>query len=421
MVDVCKPLNPNQGLWVLGEETRSSPFTIKGAPLDSEVVIAPSADSSEKFQGKPAVLQTWLEAEDLAYKLYTDRHLYGGKGEAQSPILVRTFRENGIDFDDIYYRVKRVETPEGLNAFILQPIFVPEGETPEVKVIFAGTADKEGVVRDLDKKAAGHESFKSHKHDLMHELNMAVASITGDDVRISVIGHSLGGADAQRMALKITQAVAFPGKPEDAMQGVLADSYFSEKPYYPALKNKNITLHLGTNSAPRLTEKQCEKFAKNLEIATKNSNNGFNPLKFEATVFCMDKDIVPRCGKKHLLTQEETEEHPSVLSMANKATVVSIKSTLFGHALNFYHNPDHPKLRGMDIVETTKETVDENKEKEVKGILGKKSIDASTFADAIRAAIRSLTIKLGWGEDLNSVSTPDSAPVPASAVSLRAP
>lgn len=388
------------------EENLSSPYTKEGA-LDHNKVLAPELSAIQKFKGKPAVLQAWLEAEDLAYKLYADRALYGDSWEEQSPICIRTFRENGIEFDDIHYKVKRVDTPEGLNAFILMPIDVPAGVTPEVKVIFTGTADEAGVARDLEEKAAGHESFKKHKHKLMSELNAAIEQIKGGDVKISVIGHSLGGADAQRMALKITQAVALPAQPEDAVQRMLSDAS-KQKPerYYPALKKKNITLHLATNSAPKVTEDQCDKFAKNLKMATENKNNDYAPLKFVATVFCMNKDIVPRCGGRHLLATKASKsgEYPSVLSMID-ATVVYIKSTLFGHALNFYHNPDHPELRGMNIVHTEKGKVEKSQEEQVRDILDKKSIDASTFAQAIRSVIRTLTVKLGWDQALKEAPT----------------
>lgn len=411
----------------LEEDIISSPTRHEGM-LDRRSIITPKEDSielfSKQYEGKPATLQAWLEAENLAYKLYADRHLYGDNWKEQSPICVRTFRENGEDFDDISYQVKRVQTPEGLNAFILTPIGpIPEGAIPEVKVIFAGTKDKPGIVRDFEGKAAGHDSFKQYKTDLMEELNTAVASVPGDSVKISVIGHSLGGADAQRMALKITQAVALPAKPEDSTQNLSEQDYYvgqsmlagalspkadAAKAYcpYSALKEKDITLHLVTSAAARITEDQCEKFAQSLTTATTCKNNGHQPLKFETTVFCLDKDIVTRCGEKHLLTQEafkdssSGQEYPSVLSMT-KATVVSIKSSLFGHFLNFYHDPKPPKLYGIEVIESKPSENIQEKEQKVKSILGKEGVGDSAFSKAIKAAIRSLTIKLGWGEMLN--------------------
>lgn len=412
----------------------SSPSTILTA-LDSNGIIAPIDKAVVEFEkktkrsgvgntvslGKPAILQAWIEAEDLAYKLYTDRHLYENGWEQQTPILIRTFRKDGFSYDDIEYQVKKIKTEEGLYAFILKPINVPRGAIPEVKVLFTGTTDRAGGKRDLESKAAGHQSFKREKHNLMAELNAVVEEIEGENVKISVIGHSLGGIDALRLALKITQAVAEKLKSSD-VYSFFKEAYYkiansskdnqtdSKKankpnPSYEGLTSKKIDLHIVASEAPKSTKKQSQKFADNLQIATSGDTD--NPLKVEATIFNIQEDIVPLFGEQNMLIQKTSDGTKSVLSMMD-ATVVSVKTNSFNHSINFYHNPEHPEVHEIEILRIEKGAPDPNMEKKIADRLNK-GIPRFIFENTIKKIIDRITIHLGWGEVLNS----DPQPAPA--------
>lgn len=395
------------------ESTISAPSKVVGG-LDAENVIAAAPHAELLIRRKISfdenstniavadVLQSVLEAEDLAYALYDRRHSYGQSSD-QGAIRVRTFRDDGVEYDDIEYMVKKVETPEGLNAFILEPINVPVGATPEIKVLFAGTKDMPGVIRDLEKKAAGHESFECHKYNLMKDLNDAVGRIQGKEVKISLVGHSLGGADAQRMAIEITEAVA---RPSDT--GVLEQIHFGKQDC-PAFKSKNITLNLVTSAAPMVTEKQAKKFADDLSIATTCRNNGNQPMIFTATAHINNRDIVPTFGQQHLLSAQSSKGK-SVLSMCQRARVVFAKSTLLNHAINFYHDPNSPKLGKIEILQVSKSDRgdDETKKKtenKMRQVMDRASgIDQGTFSQLLKSLISGLAIRLGWGADLYSKS-----------------
>ena len=314
----------------------------KEVPLSSEYVIAPSPAAVEDVKSKlkrhenqdeniessvEVVLNTILKAEDLADALYKrqDNYRAGREGD----IKLRTYNDDGSVAADIVYRVKMIEAVPGLNAFILTPQDTPEGLTPQVKMIFVGTKDGPGIQRDLEKGAAGNITFKDHEKSFVDHLNTAVGSIHGDDVIVSFIGHSLGGADAQRMALKTMQ--------------VFNSVDAAEAADYLHIKKKNMSLRLETSAAPGLTLEQCDEFAGNLSEAMTPSPDKPR-FEFRPTAVIYQLDIVPTCGGQHVLA------HPEVLSLCTTATVVYAKSALFQHESKIYKQSGELPVDGMEIL-----------------------------------------------------------------------
>lgn len=248
------------------------------------------------------VLHTILQAEDLAHALYmAEKERYEANPHKPKPIpnkIVRTYDDNGVAVD-VAYKISRVDTPEGLNAFILEPV----DKKSEIKVVFVGTKDLPGVVRDMEDEAAGQESFEQHKDRVLAKLNEAVKEIEDGSVKINVIGHSLGGADAQRLVQNIVKVKAEPekNKTENVYDTMMQDSS------YPladcsALIVKKVHLNLNTSAAPMLSKEKGKEFARDLRQAIKN---GFLSLKATACVYKLD--VVPTFGEQHLLAQRGAE------------------------------------------------------------------------------------------------------------------
>ncbi len=264
--------------------------------FDSTRAIAPSpaavVDVKRKLVNLEAahqvekVLHTILQAEELAHALYmAEKERYEANPDNPEPIpnkIVRTYDDDGNPVD-VEYKINRVDTPEGLNAFILEPV---DGKS-EIKVVFVGTKDLPGVVRDMEDEAAGQESFEQHKDKVLAKLNEAVGKIEGDSVKINVIGHSLGGADAQRLVQNIVQIKATPPNNQ-------ADC--------ANLMKKKVHLDLNTSAAPMLSKEKGKQFATELRQVTKEGS-----LSLKATACVYKLDVVPTFGEQHLLAQRGAE------------------------------------------------------------------------------------------------------------------
>lgn len=283
------------------------------ADIDTEhTVIAPCPKAVQDVKSKlvnrdaaaqvKPVLNTILLSEGLADALYkAEKKRYEDNPERPKPIpnkIVRTYDDNGNPVD-VEYKISRVDTPEGLNAFILEPV----DKESEIKVVFVGTKDLPGVVRDMEDEAAGQESFEQHKDKVLAKLNEAVKEIKCDSVKISVIGHSLGGADAQRLVQNIVQIKAEPEKNSDgnAFNSIIVGSS------YPiadcsALIGKKVDLKLNTSAAPMLSKEKGKQFARDLRKVTKKG-----ALSLKATACVYQLDMVPTFGEQHLLAHRGAE------------------------------------------------------------------------------------------------------------------
>jgi hypothetical protein len=96
------------------------------------------------------------------------------------------------------YQVIRIDPISGLVCNIFIPEQVEEKDNKaQIYVAFQGTKDRAGALRDLDKNP-GESSFQSVAATVMNEILSAVQSVKHSNLSLTIVGHSLGGADAQR-------------------------------------------------------------------------------------------------------------------------------------------------------------------------------------------------------------------------------
>lgn len=107
----------------------------------------------------------------------------------------------------ILYEVKSsVNSGDGYICFILTPIVKPEGTYP-IKVLYRGTNSAGAFCRLLEEHSAGHQSFEKYKAELIGKICENLP-LDGSQAKLQFYGHSLGGADAQRGATALAEAIA---------------------------------------------------------------------------------------------------------------------------------------------------------------------------------------------------------------------
>lgn len=324
---------------ILAEEGMifSTPSKIKkGEVLKESVTIAPNSAAVEKIKkelsanGEPEafvemLLQSLLQAENLSDYFYNRPELYR---EEKNQVTIRTYDDRGNFAADVTYAVQVIDPAPGLNAFLLIPQNTPEEVIPEVKMIFVGTKDWAGIGRDAEKGAAGNITFEAYERLLLSPLDEALGNLSSNQIKISIIGHSLGGADAQRMVSNIIRV-----RNEEATP-------------YSQLKLRNMNLWLETSAAPGLTSGQCEVFARDLERATIRSED--QPMfTFNAIASIYNQDIVPTCGYQHILA------NPDVLSLCTQIHLIYTQLALFQHESALYCDENQVPNGGVQIFQTT--------------------------------------------------------------------
>ena len=125
--------------------------------------------------------------------------------------LQRVLEEDGSYKE---YHCKRLVTDnEGLIGYVLVPTSVNEGETPDIKVIFKGTDPKSyaSLARDKELCGAGSISFARNRYAIIEQINGILKEFNASynaPIKLSLAGHSLGGADAQNCLNAVMEAMA---------------------------------------------------------------------------------------------------------------------------------------------------------------------------------------------------------------------
>lgn len=97
-----------------------------------------------------------------------------------------------------YYQLASRFNQAGIHAYLFTPIHHPD---LPAKLIFRGTGGQESLQRDME-SSVGKETFHQFSEELLNMIPILQPS------KIDICGHSLGAADAQRMAALIVDKIA---------------------------------------------------------------------------------------------------------------------------------------------------------------------------------------------------------------------
>lgn len=107
-------------------------------------------------------------------------------------MLMRRFDENTGKFD--YYQISEQLHESGLHAYLLTPL--DSRKNLPAQLIFRGTDCEYSTHRDLDPTGVGKQVFDRCAPEIQAMVARYAAKVKNP--KVEVIGHSLGGADAQR-------------------------------------------------------------------------------------------------------------------------------------------------------------------------------------------------------------------------------
>lgn len=269
---------------------------IFSAPPENEITFKSLEKEAKEYRkGKDAIEQLYASGEYLFHYLsYKD---------LKDGMIVPVINDEGAL---IQYKVTNLIERRGLHAFALAPLKGPS----EVKILFRGTADLDSLNRDVDKQGAGYKQMIHKEKTILKRLNDVLAierkrlsdEKLPDDVKLSIGGHSLGGADAQNFSVLLLKAIAKNNVEGKADVPLDIQNYLAEA-IDPSNRNNlsNIRkVRLQTYNAPGISHSMAQQGE---QLATFLSNPKNVGLRIEAFFQRVDKDMIQRAGETHLFTK----------------------------------------------------------------------------------------------------------------------
>lgn len=358
-----------------------------------------------------ADLQAWREGSNVVYGLFKD--FQPGDSEKEK-IIIRSFTptQNAETETDIAYKIQKVPTIPGLNIFVLAPIDTPPGMKKEIKVLFTGTQDKAGVMRDLEEGAPGSQSFEASQDLIITAIADAAKNLKledGEHYQLSLRGHSLGGADTQHAMLAITNRMAQDlEKQKETIKKLKESSYTADLEIEKKKLSENQmlaridSLDVSLNASPKVLDKQSDAFSKNLEAIKQKNQAKQIHLKTNLRVLLYDKDIVPYFGEKHIATDAIEN------GLIDQTRIVYLETEKpLTHKVRAYDPAEKIRAKRLSVMDITPGSSDIETEKATKLLNRTTTVDELSFTRAIMQLIRHVGKALGWIDDLPQKTVTD--------------
>lgn len=209
----------------------------------------------------------------------------------------------------------QVDNP-GLVGYILCPTVLSKElkDKIDIKILFKGTSDLPSLLRDIiEHGGAGNESFHANKKTMIAQINKVLkyykAELTSKGIvlnqlefSITIAGHSLGAADAQRLLFALKEAIAQNLGCPNIEDGVIA----TERDQL----NDIIKLRLFTfnSTGASTTDNQQAEAVSGWITSKRNEPNSKFKLTTEVNIFYADGDGVQQSGDTHLLYRVSKEQ-----------------------------------------------------------------------------------------------------------------
>lgn len=240
------------------------------------------------------------------------------------------------DIIDVYIAGTRKKIPhivyqfvvnhEGLVGYILCPTRFSKasGNKIDLKIIYKGTSDFASFQRDNEAGSPGHESYYENESAMLVQANgimkncrttLSKQGINAHHLEftLTILGHSLGGGDAQRFMLScmkvMAQILGVSGnivKPEEGVPSHDRDQFnFVKK------------LVLYTFNSVGVTQEVNQKAEQLAGFITSKRKQDLTKLNLEVNIFLAGGDAIQQIGDTHLLYRVSKE---SALVRIVKAT-----------------------------------------------------------------------------------------------------
>lgn len=262
----------------------------------------------------PEVFQLYRMGEKLAHTI-AYKPL---KTNAIEKVYIAEIRK---EIEHIVYKL--AVDHKGLVGYILCPTEFPTElkNKIDLKIVFKGTDDLPSLLRDLTEAGgAGNESFHANKHRIIAQINQAIRelktelrarsiNLTDLELSITIAGHSLGGADAQRCLYILKEAIAENLNCPNIQNGVLETD---RKELRNIVKLRLFTFNsTGVSLEDNQKSEAISGFITSI-IEEQNSKPKEPPtkikLKTEINIFYAAGDGVQQTGDTHILHRVSSKQ-----------------------------------------------------------------------------------------------------------------
>lgn len=200
-----------------------------GSQQETAIQSLQASSGAQSSKEQPEATFTYVEIVAAGEAKKTSEELQGEEKAALPPNEATHFSEaefwmHGFPYtakdgtkctrnDDKYDIVEIQTRVHDLHAFIAIPEDLPGSEPSQLtekKIIisFRGTHSRSAWVRNLEGKAAGSISYQKASDSLKIAIKKVYERYPAAKFSLTIGGHSLGGADAQRMMTDIMEEVA---------------------------------------------------------------------------------------------------------------------------------------------------------------------------------------------------------------------
>lgn len=241
--------------------------------------------------------------------------------------------DDGIDTE---YEVIRIKTSHSdLVPFILIPKNRNPDEPCKVRLTFQGTSSMMGWNRNFTGiGSAGINEFENDKASMVQQLDNALKNIPNVD--LSIIGHSLGGADSQNMMVEVMKYMNNEGP-----------DYYQNK-----LQNVNNLQLCVFNSAGvrETTARESEEYANKLREKNKGIDAYFSIIGGDIVQQVGEANILanmqPEVGSLHVVKTKTDKENYWSAWTPHKAVGAGLRT--FEAHIGHWYTPPEQAAEGLD-------------------------------------------------------------------------
>lgn len=209
------------------------------------------------------------------------------------------------------YNFTRLQTShKGIAAYIAIATNITQQEQHiDIKVIFRGTQSRASMLRDLEFKGAGSDSFALDRNNIVDGINAAIKDINSKFTKpklisITVAGHSLGGADAQNCVVALAQAISENYGYVVAQKDGIPQKNRDQLGYIQTIK-------LLTYNSAGVAKKTAEHASKLIAFLAKKRRKLKNLVKFKTFYQLVGGDGVQQTGEANIF-DNVPKEHAEV-------------------------------------------------------------------------------------------------------------
>ena len=259
---------------------------------------------------KTSIFYTYASFEMIAHVIAYDLAIHKNPGSVAYNVL---------DDDGqcrIYRPIKILTKNQGIVCFALIPDELTN-DNSRMHVLFRGTHDFLSVLRDLESAGPGHQSFFDEREGFLQQLNGHVGNVyqrTGQKVKLSVSGHSLGGADAQNASATIIKAMAH--NRDDLHDVPMYEQKFAQKIRHNLVHVAELNIaHLNSVGVTKQIAQECTYDATFLAAVSTPENK----ISINLHALRVENDRVQKTGQTNILSDIDCR--------AAKVDVLYVKAT----------------------------------------------------------------------------------------------